>query len=65
MPPLLNYYKSKGGTPMEKLRNLSVLAKLIILLVLLADLSLVVPATFPVAACFSRCPLVSHIMHMD
>ena len=59
MPPLLNYYKSKGGTPMEKLRNLSVLAKLIILLVLLADLSLVVPA------CFSRCPLVSHIMHMD
>lgn len=57
MPPLLNYYKSKGGTPMEKLRNLSVLAKLIILLVLLADLSLVVPATFPVACMLFPLPL--------
>ena len=58
MPPLSNYYKSKGGTPMEKLRNLSVLAKLTILLVLLADLSLVAPATLPIACMLFPLPLI-------
>lgn len=58
MPPLSNYYESKGGTPMEKLRNLSVLAKLTILLVLLADLSLVAPATFPIACMLFPLPLI-------
>ena len=58
MPPLSNYYESKGGTPMEKLRNLSVLAKLTILLVLLADLSLVAPATLPIACMLFPLPLI-------